>query len=728
MDRSNEQTPRWIQLKHLLRQDRRVILTAVSVAGCVIALRLTGWLQTLEWSAFDEFFKLRPLEPVDERIVIVGIGEEDLQKVGKFPIPDVVLTKLLEKLQTYQPRAIGLDLYRNLPVNPGHQDLLELYRSMPDLVGIQQFPDKTSSGVPAPPILADQKQVGFNNLVYDLDNKVRRGLLYWTTGQEAHQSFALTVALRYLKTEGITPQAATNQANLQLGKAVFQPFQENDGAYIRADDGGYQILANLRGPANTFKMVSFMDVLEDRVPVEVLRDRIVLIGSTAISLKDFFHTSYSNQFIGAPRPTSGVELQANLISQILSSALDGRALIGVWAEPIEWVWILVWSYLGASICWRFQPLQKSTLLIILAGGSLTGICYGAFLLGWWLPLVPPILALTGSAIAIIAHIAHLRQEFQRSKEFLNTIINTIPDPIFVKDKNHRWIVLNHAYCRFSGHSLEGLLNRSDYDVFPLQEADVFWQEDQWVFITGQERENEEEFTDFMGVTHQIATKRSLHRDAAGNVFLVGVIRDITGRKRMEEELKRTAAELVRSNAELQKSASLALHLATHDSLTGLPNRKLFCERLEQALEWATENEQLVALLFLDLDGFKLINDTQGHDVGDQLLKAVAKRLAECLRGSDTVARLGGDEFTIILPGVPSIEIVAKVAEKILETLSIPFHFEGQPLYVTSSIGISLYPHNAKDPDTMMKEADIAMYRAKELGKNCYKFACQREEE
>jgi diguanylate cyclase (GGDEF)-like protein/PAS domain S-box-containing protein len=714
----------WIRLKQLFQKDGRAIVTSAGVAGCVIALRLAGWLQALEWAGFDQFFQLRPLEPVDERVVIVGIGEEDLQTVGKFPIPDTVLTKLLQKVQSYQPRAIGLDIYRDLPVEPGHQALLKLYQSMPHLIGIQQFRDKTSSEVPGPPVLADRGQIGFNNLVYDLDNKVRRGLLYWTIGEKPHQSFALMLALRYLEREGITPQAAMGEPYLQLGKGVFRPFQGNDGAYSQADDGGYQILANLRGPANTFRIVSLMDVLQDRVPPQMLRDRVVLIGSTAVSLKDFFHTSYSKKLVGAPRPTSGVELQANLVSQILSSALDGRTLIQVWAEPIEWIWIFVWSCLGAWICWRLQFLQKSVLIILLSGGTLTSLCYWAFLAGWWLPLVPALLALNGSAIAVIAHIAHLRQELQRSKEFLNTIINTIPDPIFVKDQQHRWIVLNQAYCRFSGYSLEGLLNRSDYEVFPAQEAHVFRQQDQWVFTTGQERENEEDFTDRAGVTHQIATKRSLHRDAAGNVFLVGVIRDITERKRMEEELKRTAAELVRSNAELQQSASLALHLATHDSLTGLPNRKLFCDRLEQALEWAAQNEQLVALLFLDLDGFKLINDTQGHDVGDQLLKAVARRLTGCLRGSDTVARLGGDEFTIILPAVPSTEVVAKVAEKILDTLSKPFQLNSHTIFVTSSIGISIYPNNGNDIDAVVKGADTAMYRAKELGKNRYEFVVQ----
>lgn len=192
------------------------------------------------------------------------------------------------------------------------------------------------------------------------------------------------------------------------------------------------------------------------------------------------------------------------------------------------------------------------------------------------------------------------------------------------------------------------------------------------------------------MTHHLATKRSLHKDAAGNVFLVGVIRDITERKRTEAELKRMTAELMRSNAELEQSASQLRHLANHDVLTGLPNRKLFCERLGQSIDWARDNNQAVGLLFLDLDGFKLINDTQGHDVGDLLLKATAKRLTGCLRSSDTVSRLGGDGFTIILPAIPTCEDAARVAEKILATLASPFLLNITPFLsrrVSASVSI-----------------------------------------
>jgi len=523
--------------------------------------------------------------------------------------------------------------------------------------------------------------------------------------------------------QGIKPEAAADQSgNLQLGSAIFRRYTADDGAYILSDDGGYQILLNPRGPANSFRQVSVAEVLAGKVAPEVFRDRIVLVGYTAVSVNDFVLTSYSSQLIGAPRPIAGVEFHANLISQIIGAAKDGRTLINSWTDPLEWLWIFAWAAVGAGISWQLRSPRLSAVGIAIAGAGLVLIACGSLLIGWWIPVVPPLVTMTASAIVIIAHIARVQEELRRSKEFLNTIINTIPDPIFVKDRNYQWVVLNQAFSKLLGYPLAELIEQSDYDVFPEAEADVFRQQDDTVFRTEQECHNEEAFTDRSGFTHHIETKRSLHKDAAGNRFLVGIIRDITERKRMEDELKRTTAELVRSNAELQRSATQLSHVANHDSLTGLPNRKLFHERLEQAIAWAKEKEQLVALLFLDLDGFKQINDTKGHDIGDLLLTAVARRLMGCLRGSDTVARLGGDEFTVILPGIPSSQDAARVATKLLTTLARPFELDGHLISITSSVGISLYPHQASDLEALLKEADNAMYRAKQSGKGRYEFS------
>lgn len=188
--------------------------------------------------------------------------------------------------------------------------------------------------------------------------------------------------------------------------------------------------------------------------------------------------------------------------------------------------------------------------------------------------------------------------------------------------------------------------------------------------------------------------------AAGETRAVFVSRSITERQRFEEMIR---------------------YQAFHDPATGLPNRMLFMDRLSLAIAHAKRYNHALAVLYLDLDRFKLINDTLGHGLGDQLLKGVAERLTACVREEDTVARLGGDEFTLLLPDIDIGENAAVVAQKILEAIRQPFEIDGYELFITTSIGIVLHPNDGADTETLLKNADTAMYRAKEIGKNNYQL-------
>ena len=164
------------------------------------------------------------------------------------------------------------------------------------------------------------------------------------------------------------------------------------------------------------------------------------------------------------------------------------------------------------------------------------------------------------------------------------------------------------------------------------------------------------------------------------------------------------------------------HSANFDKLTGIPNRSLFFERFDQALKQANRYNKNLALLFIDLDGFKMVNDTAGHDGGDQLLIEVAKKIQGCVRESDTTARFGGDEFTVILTNLKSVNNAGIVAKKIITTLSTPFTIKGKKHHIGSSIGISTFPENGKTMDRLLKNADCAMYKVKKEGKNHFQFA------
>lgn len=193
---------------------------------------------------------------------------------------------------------------------------------------------------------------------------------------------------------------------------------------------------------------------------------------------------------------------------------------------------------------------------------------------------------------------------------------------------------------------------------------------------------------------------SLVRDSQGEEILEATLIDISDRKRAEEQIR---------------------YQAYHDSLTGLPNRTLFKDRLTVALNYAERHGSQVAVLFLDLDRFKLVNDTLGHTVGDDLLQGVAERLKACVRQEDSVARVGGDEFTLLLMNLQSVTDAAAVSRKILQAVMRPMTVDGHELYVTTSIGISIYPTDGEDAETLLKNADNALYRAKDAGRNNYQL-------
>jgi adenylate cyclase len=416
----------WAKLKQLIWRWRGVVIAVPNVTLLLIGLRYIGWLQSWELLALDQFFLLRPQELVDNRIVIVEINEADVRKQKQWPISDAKLARLLNNIKQQQPRAIGLDIYRDIPVNPGYTDLVKVFESTPNLVGVQKIADQEDkSGVNAPPLLKQRQQIGANNLAVDGDGKIRRGFLYVNfpdNNDEAIASFGLKLALLYLEPEKITAKAYPENPNyLQLKQSVFKNFAANDGGYVGANDGSYQILINYRGGIEKFTKLTLTDVLENRISKDIMRDKIVLIGATAEGLKDLFYTPYTGGVFSAPKQMPGVVIHANLISQILSTTLNNRPLIQTFPDYLEWLWILFWSIIGATLNWqqRHNNNRPKYFLIVgtgifLASSSLIGICFLAFLAGWWIPIVPPFLALTGSAIAINQYIARSAANMEKT--------------------------------------------------------------------------------------------------------------------------------------------------------------------------------------------------------------------------------------------------------------------------------------------------------------------------
>jgi len=291
---------------------------------------------------------------------------------------------------------------------------------------------------------------------------------------------------------------------------------------------------------------------------------------------------------------------------------------------------------------------------------------------------------------------------------LRTVVDAIPDRIYVKDIEGRYILQNAANLKVRGiDRLENIVGKTVFDLFPPQQARRIHDEDQAIINSGEPLIEREDRTHFGpggesgGETRWHLTSKIPLRDAAGKIYgLVGVNRDITERKQSSERLA---------------------HLAHYDSVTGLPNRVLLHDRLRQTIAQARRNNWFVGVLFLDLDRFKLVNDTLGHAAGDLLLKQVAMRLTQALRPSDTVGRLSGDEFAVILSELVSPQNAGMVAQKLIDALRMPYDLDGNEVFVTASIGITLYPTDSDNIETLIRDADAAMYGAKSAGRNNYQY-------
>jgi diguanylate cyclase (GGDEF)-like protein/PAS domain S-box-containing protein len=294
-----------------------------------------------------------------------------------------------------------------------------------------------------------------------------------------------------------------------------------------------------------------------------------------------------------------------------------------------------------------------------------------------------------------------RREAEENLRLAAKVFDSSVEGILITDAASRIITVNHAFTLITGYNAEEAVGMTPALFNSGKHGEDFYRSmwaslreaGQWRGEIWNRRKSGETYLEWL----TISAVRNEHGETTN---YVAVFSDITSRKLAEERLN---------------------YLANHDALTGLPNRTLFMERLTLALAHAHRNAKMTAVMFFDLDRFKIVNDTLGHTAGDALLQEVARRVVSCLREDDTVARLGGDEFTIILEGLGDEQDVAPIAQKITDILAVPMNLSGQEVFITASIGISVYPNDGADAAALVKNADAAMYRAKDLGKNNYQF-------
>ncbi len=301
----------------------------------------------------------------------------------------------------------------------------------------------------------------------------------------------------------------------------------------------------------------------------------------------------------------------------------------------------------------------------------------------------------------------LAEVLRRERSLLRAIIESLPAHIYAKDRESRFIACNATVARCMGTTPLEAIGKTDFDFYPREMAAGFFADEQALIRSGQPLiEREERVLDqTTGEVRYFASTKVPFRDDAGDIIgIIGLGRDITERKRADERIR---------------------FLATHDSLTELPNRATFSEALAAAIADARTRGGRFAILFVDLDHFKFINDSLGHEAGDSLLKQLAARLRASVRANDLVARLGGDEFVLLCKDPADLEHIEALASRVLESAIRPVALLGQERRISASVGVAVYPDDGDTERVLMKSADTAMYTAKEEGKSTYRLSSRR---
>lgn len=374
-----------------------IVLAIISalISGSLWGLRTVGVLQPWELKAFDYLMQRRPPELPDPRVLIIEITETDVQSQqvaerGASSLSDRVLDQLRRKLERAQPRAIGLDIYREQAVAPIYSQLAQWMGASDRFFAICNY---GNPGVPPPPE-APLERHGFNNVIEDSDGVLRRYPLAVGNPSPCDNAYALSwlLAARYLEAEGITAQI-TPAGYLQLGNTVFKPLMPRTGGYQSIDASGHQVMINYRSTSAVAKSITLGEFLSHDTEAQIARDRIVIIGTSAPSFNDHRWLTPHSQQTRNLVPLSGIEVQAHLVSQLLSATLDQRPLIWTWPAVIDNLWIMGWAITGGLIARYGRTLRVWILALGITFTILLGICLQLLLMGGWVPLAPAAMAL-----------------------------------------------------------------------------------------------------------------------------------------------------------------------------------------------------------------------------------------------------------------------------------------------------------------------------------------------
>lgn len=613
-------------------------------------------------------------------IVIVAIDQPSLQGLGRWPWSRRVHAQLIDNLRAAGAKAVLLDILFAEPDPLDPEADRELIRAVAAngkvvLPIAPEWSNQIGLSVtgPFPALAAVAARLGHADIEMDSDGVVRSTFLHAGLDASLWPSLALAV-----QQAGSPDSLAEMPSGLRLRfDASLAP-----GAWVR--DG--KLLIPFLSPRRPFPILSYRDVLTGDLEPGSLAGKFVLVGLTATGLGQRFGTPVS----GESEPMAGIELHATILDALergwLVTRLSPTMTFGIAS-------VLLLLTLGA---FASLPRLRGWPLFLLAPLATLAVTAGLlkFALHWFDP-APVLLTLALSIpLSNWYRLKQLASRLAIERETSAATLNSIGDGVITADAAGRIEYLNPAAeVIFGINAAQARGNRLEALLSP----------------------------EAAGVVQRLAEQPSAAPlIIPGPLGLPRVVRVSAQPIRGENHQPRGTVLALSDVTESWRANQEMAHMATHDALTGLPNRALFMDRLEQAIAAGERGQSGFALLFIDLDGFKKVNDGLGHAAGDRVLTETAERLRASVRRSDTVARWGGDEFVVLLEELKETELGAEIAQVILRAMAEPFSL-GDRVYVTASIGVSLFPKDGCAAHALLAGADAAMYQAKANGRNTVQY-------
>ncbi|MBE9178077.1 EAL domain-containing protein [Oculatella sp. LEGE 06141] len=631
------------------------ILPGVVACLVVIGLLQIGVGEPLEHLAYNALFNWRGSIPWGRQVVVIEIDDDSLSELGQMPWSRQRYATLIDRLQPAEPTAIVFDLL--LAESSTEDELLAAAMARQGRVVLAETWDESGRSIKPSAVLADA---------------------------------AIAVGHTYRKadSDGIMRVVEPQKRGVTALGVIAAQLYSSAGEPVAFPDLEQPLWINWFAPAREAIRYPFLSVLQGQVSPQAFRNKIVVIGTT-LTGGDSLSTPFNRN-----SPGSGVYLQATLINNLLQQNLLKR-------PPERW-WVLLFlavPVLGFAFSyWTFELQMVAWLSLCLGWACLS---LGLLHLNYWVPTAVPML-LFGLAASLVALAEQLRTNIllRQSEERYALAVHGANEGLWDWDLranrtyfSSRWQAMLGCPEGMIGDRPQEWFSRVHPEDLPSLKTTL----DEYIQGLTSHFEHEHRMAHQDGTYRWMLSRGLAVRNRYGVAErMVGSQTDITKRKRAEEQLRRNAF---------------------FDGLTGLPNRAGFLDHLQQSMTRIQKYPMTAfAVFWLDLDQFKVVNNSLGSELGDRLLVAIAQRLSSFLMGDDIIARVGGDEFTILLNQVQETGDALRMAERVQQVLSLPFNLDGREVFITVSIGIALSSTRYTQPDHLLRDADTAMHRAKMLGR------------